>query len=99
MTSEFVRNGTLFPRNPDPQGPLTGQSFMQKLLRGCVLAVILGSPLLVVGCGEDNEKTANIKGSGAAAPGAPTSQADPAYSRGTTADLKSQGYPGTGGKR
>jgi hypothetical protein len=72
---------------------------MNRLIRACVITCVLGSPLLVVGCGDDNEKAANIKGGGAVAPGAPTSQADPAYSRGTTADLKSQGYPGTGGKR
>ena len=67
---------------------------MRMSLRNIVGAGVLGLSVLVIGCSEDNEKTANL-GKGTAAPDAPKSQADMAgQMRGAAGGM--QGYPGAG---
>jgi len=76
---------------------------MRWFLRGCVLtAALVLISVLASGCTQSNEKYADIKGQ-PPPEGAPTSQADAAYSQnrglGSGAAAKSSGYPGAGGKR
>jgi hypothetical protein len=73
---------------------------MRWFLRGCVLtAALVLLSVLASGCTQSNESYADIKGQ-PPPDGGPKTQADAyAQMQRASAGLKSQGYPGTGGKR
>ncbi len=67
---------------------------MSRSLRGRLVCVALGLSAMVVGCAEDNEKTANITGNAPA--NAPKTQAE-AYNQMKNSGLQSN-YPGVNKK-
>ncbi len=71
---------------------------MTRFLKGCVASSALGLLLLVAGCAEDNEKTANIQGKAPEA-GAPTSQGDMQAQMKGAAGGQPKNYPAPSGGR
>jgi len=64
---------------------------MSRLLRGGLLTAVLGFSVALAGCAEDNEKTAELKGTNSPTPTDYSSQ-----SRGGKEAMKKEGYPGSG---
>jgi hypothetical protein len=68
---------------------------MSRILRGTLLACYLGFVLLSAGCGEDNEKTANLKGEAPTDNKTEKERLDMMKGMGGGAAVKGTGYPGT----
>jgi hypothetical protein len=67
---------------------------MSRIIRGTALACYLSIALLASGCGEDNEKTANLKGEAPTDNKTEKERLDMMKGMGSGAAVKGSGYPG-----